>query len=80
MTLRFIGKDPNTRVGESPTVWIDEEKQEAVLQGWTADEATLAKCRETGDIPEHEAVIRVPARMTALLREACDVLDRTQLR
>lgn len=43
MTLRFIGIDPNTDKDESPTVWIDEETPEVVLQGWKADEATLTQ-------------------------------------
>lgn len=80
MPLRFIGEDPNTDGGHSPTVWIDEEKREAVLQGWEADEATLIECRKTGGIPKHEKVVRVPARMTGMLREACDVIEGLDLR
>ena len=80
MTLHFIGKDPNTQEGDSPTVWVDEEKREVVLQGWVADEASLAECRMFGGIPEHEKVIRMPARMTDLLKEACDVLEGLDVR
>jgi hypothetical protein len=32
MALRFIGIDPNTGTGESPTVWVDEEKLDLVVQ------------------------------------------------
>ena len=80
MTLRFVGKDPNSKVGDSPTVWIDEESREVVLLGWVADAAPLTECRETGGIPEHEKVVRMPARMASILREACDVLGGADVR
>ncbi|MFF9625461.1 hypothetical protein [Streptomyces griseosporeus] len=82
MSLRFIGIDPNTGDHESPTVWVDEEKQELVLQGWKPDEATEAECAafelpgHAVGIPEHEAVVRIPARMVSMIREACDALER----
>lgn len=34
MDLQFIGIDPNTGDGESPTVWVDQQAKELVLQGW----------------------------------------------
>ncbi|MBZ6258885.1 hypothetical protein KVH22_25550 [Streptomyces olivaceus] len=82
MPLTFIGIDPTTGDEESPTVWVDEEKQELVLQGWKPDEATQAECAaftvpgHAVGIPDHEAVVRIPARMTAMIREACDAVDR----
>ncbi|MFB7655223.1 MULTISPECIES: hypothetical protein [unclassified Streptomyces] len=82
MSLRFIGIDPNTGDEESPTVWVDEEKKELVLQGWKPDEATAAECAaftvpgHAVGIPEHEAVVRIPARMVAMIREACDAVER----
>ncbi|MFE2581146.1 hypothetical protein [Streptomyces sp. NPDC059378] len=81
MSLRFIGIDPNTGDHESPTVWVDAEKQELVLQGWKPDPDTEAECAafeapgHAAGIPDHEAVIRIPARMTQMIREACDALD-----
>ncbi|WP_437098848.1 hypothetical protein [Streptomyces flavidovirens] len=33
MALRFIAKDPNTNGENCPTVWVDEEKGEFVIQG-----------------------------------------------
>ncbi|MFF7067286.1 hypothetical protein [Streptomyces pseudovenezuelae] len=85
MSLRFIGIDPNTGQGESPTVWVDEDRAELVIQGWKPDSETLAECaafevpgHATG-IPEHEGVVRVPARMVKILREACDAAERAQL-
>jgi hypothetical protein len=71
MALRYVGKDPDTPNTGSPTVWLDEEDGSFVLQGWkVTDEATLAQIRATGPIPEHETVLRLPARMAPLLREA----------
>ncbi|RLU92086.1 hypothetical protein CTZ27_19680 [Streptomyces griseocarneus] len=81
MALRFIAKDPNTQTGQSPTAWVDEENADLVLQGWRADGATQDECRETGPVPDHETVIRIPARMVPAIREACDVAEqRARLR
>jgi len=42
MTLRFLGKDPNSQGGQSPTVWDDGDSY--VVQGWRITEAaTLAE-------------------------------------
>lgn len=82
MSLLFIGIDPSTGDGESPTVWVDEEKREIVFQGWKADpelEAEAAAFTVPGHavgIPENEAVIRIPARMAQMIREACDAVER----
>jgi len=80
MPLRFIAKDPNTGSNASPTVWVDEEDDALVIQGWKASDDTLKECLETGSIPGHEAVVRIPARMIDIMREACDVAERAQLR
>lgn len=86
MALRFVGIDPSTGQGESPTVWVDEEKQEIVFQGWKPSpelEAEVAAFKAPGHaqgIPAHEAVVRIPARMAHMIREACDVVERTKLR
>jgi hypothetical protein len=80
MALRFIAKDPNTGTNESPTIWVDEKNADLVLQGWKADDATAEECLKTGSIPEHETVIRIPARMVQALREACDVAEGTSIR
>ncbi|MEU1310326.1 hypothetical protein ABZ419_15710 [Streptomyces cinnamoneus] len=79
MALRFIGIDPNSGDGECPTVWFDEDRREFVFQGWKADEELRATCLETGPIPPGEAVIRLPARMARMIREACDVAERARL-
>jgi hypothetical protein len=83
MALEFVGIDPETTGGGSPTVWVEEETADLVLQGEEADKLLKAQVSEkewvaghdTG-IPAHETVIRIPARMVPILREACDVAER----
>jgi hypothetical protein len=86
MALEFIGIDPNTGDGESPTVWVDRQTQELVFQGWKAGAELEAECAATEvpghakGIPDHEAVIRIPARMVPMIKEACDALERPDVR
>ncbi|OKI09360.1 hypothetical protein A6A06_01210 [Streptomyces sp. CB02923] len=80
MALRFIGIDPDTGGGNCPALWVDAERREIIVQGWVADEATLQECAQRSPRPEDEAVVRIPARMAAQLRKACDVADGTELR
>ena len=81
MPLLFIGIDPNTGDGESPTVWVELEKGELVIQGWKPEPELQAECARFEvpghaiGIPENEAVVRVPARMVSMIREACDALE-----
>ncbi|MFD8914224.1 hypothetical protein [Streptomyces sp. NPDC059575] len=86
MSLVFIGIDPNTGDHESPTVWVDPEANELVFQGWKPSPELQAECAalelpgHAVGIPEHEAVIRIPARMVPMIREACDVVERAASR
>ncbi|MDX2521390.1 hypothetical protein PV355_40685 [Streptomyces stelliscabiei] len=86
MSLQFIGIDPNTGDKQSPTVWVDEKKQELVLQGWKPGPELEAECAafevpgHAVGIPENEAVIRIPARMVPMIREACDAVERADIR
>jgi hypothetical protein len=86
MALRFIGIDPNTGDDESPTVWVDEEARELIFQGWKAGAELEAQCAATEipghavGIPGHETVIRVPARMVHIIREACDAIEGSAVR
>ncbi|HEU4423650.1 MAG TPA: hypothetical protein VFR67_14045 [Pilimelia sp.] len=51
MSLRLIGKDPESPNNGSPTVWVDEEDHSVVIQGWKImDESTLAAI---GTVPDH---------------------------
>ncbi|SCF82948.1 hypothetical protein GA0115259_1032712 [Streptomyces sp. MnatMP-M17] len=80
MALRLIAKDPNTDGANCPTVWVDEDRQELILQGWKVDEETRSDCLANGPIPDGEEVVRLPMRMVAVIREACDVADRSTVR
>jgi hypothetical protein len=83
MALRFIGIDPDSKTGDSPTVWIDEERREFIFQGWKPDVALEAECAafevpgHAVGIPADEAVVRIPMRMVDMIRKACDVVERT---
>ncbi|MFC8916304.1 hypothetical protein ACGF5F_12200 [Streptomyces sp. NPDC047821] len=82
MSLQFIGIDPNTGDHESPTVWVDRENKEIVFQGWKPGADLTAECAafdvpgHAKGIPENEAVVRIPARMVHMIREACDAVER----
>ncbi|MEW1700973.1 hypothetical protein ACIQCR_15355 [Streptomyces sp. NPDC093249] len=76
MALRFWGKDPDSDTGQCPSVWVDEATGDLVVQGWKATEVEQDECRRAGEIPDTEAVVRIPATMTKILREACDDADR----
>ncbi|MGW4226573.1 hypothetical protein ACWEG1_24320 [Streptomyces bauhiniae] len=80
MSLRFIAKDPNTNGDNCPTVWVDEANGDFVVQGWKADAETERECLQAGGIPDTEAVVRLPARMVAAIRKACDVADGPAVR
>ena len=65
MAMRYLGKDPGSEHGGSPTVWDDGDSY--VVQGWRiTDAATLA---EIGDVPAHETVIRIPKRLMTVFPE-----------
>jgi hypothetical protein len=70
MSLRFIGKDAESPNNGSPTVWVDEEDDSIVIQGWKiTDATTLAAIEATAPIPGHETVLRLPRRMAPILGE-----------
>jgi hypothetical protein len=81
MALRFVGIDPDTDLEHCPTVWADAQSGELVIQGWKAGTELRAACEAntpaTGPIPDSEEVIRIPARMVPMIREACDAIERS---
>ncbi|WP_055698460.1 hypothetical protein [Streptomyces silaceus] len=85
MALLFIGIDPETGQSGSPTVWVDTDTSDLVLQGYIADDRTRERCVQNTapghdkGIPSHETVIRFPAHLVPLLREACDAAERAAL-
>nr|WP_078626926.1 hypothetical protein [Streptomyces exfoliatus] len=83
MALRFVGKDPNSPNGGSPQAWVEDETDEVIIQGWLPEAAMQAEIDETEwvpggliGVPSHEGVVRIPARMIPILREACDAAER----
>ncbi|MFD3565337.1 hypothetical protein ACFWVU_37590 [Streptomyces sp. NPDC058686] len=84
MAVEFVGIDPDTDRDHCPTVWADVEAQEILFQGWKPTPETQADCEGSspanGPVPDSEAIVRVPARMISMIREACDAVERAQLR
>jgi hypothetical protein len=73
--LQFIGIDPNTDGQNCPRVWVDHEANEFVLQGLKPGPQLEEAVRSTGPLPDHEGVVRIPARMAHILREAIDAVE-----
>lgn len=60
MRARFLGKDPESQVGQSPTLFVTDrtDRKTYIAQGWVVtDPQTLA---DVGPVPEGEAIIEVP--------------------
>jgi hypothetical protein len=66
MRLRFLGK--HSTPGNSPTLWGTDAGQ-FVIQGYELDADTLA---QIGQIPDGEAVIRVPTELMRYLPKEHD--------
>lgn len=76
MALELIGRDPDSGHGNSPTVFVDTDRVELVLQGWTADADTVAEIgRVAAPVPGHETALRMPGRMEQILRRALERLE-----
>ncbi|MCY0929505.1 hypothetical protein OTB20_25550 [Streptomyces sp. H27-H1] len=66
MALRKLGKDPESKSGGSPTVYLDEEKDTYLVQGWIVeDDERLNQL----DLPGHETVVEIPRRMVQFFEE-----------
>ena len=64
MALVFLGKDPNSGVNQSPTLYYDDERDTYLFQSWkVTDSERLTQL----DIPDHESVIEFPSRMLRFL-------------
>ncbi len=81
MAITFIGIDPDTKSTGSPTVWVDQETNDIIIQGWKATPELRRQVAETpapgheAGIPEGEDVITIPARMGPALRKAIDDVE-----
>lgn len=66
MALHLLGKDPESKSGGSPTVYLDDETENYLVQGWKVlDPERLAEL----DIPAHENVVEIPRRMVRFFLE-----------
>ncbi|MDG4794457.1 hypothetical protein [Micromonospora sp. WMMD1082] len=66
MSLEFLGKDPDSPNGDSPTLYYDEERDTYLFQSWkVTDLERLAQL----DMPDHETVIEFPRRMMQFFPE-----------
>jgi hypothetical protein len=71
MGLLFIAIDPETDTDHCPAVFVEEETGDLLVQGWTVTEpATLAEVGGRSRIADGESVVRLPARMRAIILEA----------
>jgi hypothetical protein len=71
MALEFVGKDPESGADNCPAVFVEDETGDVLLQGWTVtDPDTLAAIAGHSPIADNESVVRLPARMRAILLEA----------
>ena len=71
MPLVFIAIDPETDSDHCPAVFAEEETGDLLFQGWTVtDPQTLAEVARHSPIADNESVIRLPARMRAMILEA----------
>ncbi|MFC1408468.1 hypothetical protein ACEZCY_04140 [Streptacidiphilus sp. N1-12] len=60
MRARFLGKDPESQVGQSPTLFATDRTDRItyIAQGWkVTDPQTLA---DIGPVPDHETLIEIP--------------------
>jgi hypothetical protein len=60
MRARFLGKDPDSQVDNSPTLFVTDrtDRRTYIAQGWkVADPQVLA---DVGSVPDHEAIIEIP--------------------
>lgn len=66
MALRMLGKDPNSPDGNSPTVYLDEETDRYLVQGFNVeDQGRLGQM----NVPAHEGVVEIPRYMVQFFLE-----------
>jgi ferredoxin len=71
MALIFVAIDPGTDGDHCPAVFVEEETGDLLFQGWTVtDPQTLTDVSRHSPIADNESVVRLPARMRAIIMEA----------
>ncbi|MEV4095657.1 hypothetical protein [Streptosporangium saharense] len=70
MGIRYVGKWDASPDGESPTLWVDEEKRLVYMQGYRVEdpelEAELLAAAGRDRIPANETLIAFPDDMIDL--------------
>ena len=71
MAPRFLGKDPDSPQGGSPSLWDDGDSY--VIQGWrvtdAADLSELLRSAGQQQVPAGETLIRFPKRLMRMFPE-----------
>jgi hypothetical protein len=71
MALVFLAIDPGTDGDNCPAVFVEEGTGDLLFQGWTVtDTTTLAEVSRHSPVADDESVVRLPARMRAIILEA----------
>lgn len=70
MNLEFLGIYPNTPTDESPTIWVDKDTGDLLIQSYRATPEEVRACQKVGsipghstDVPDHETIVRLPKVM-----------------
>jgi hypothetical protein len=60
MRARFLGKDPNSQVDNSPTLFATDrtDRRTFIAQGWKVTDPQAPA--DVGPVPDHEAIIEIP--------------------
>ena len=70
MRATFLGKDPQSEVGGSPTLFKTDrtDRKTYVVRGWIVTDADALK--DVGPNPPGEAVVEIPADVLRFAEEA----------
>jgi hypothetical protein len=60
MRARFLGKDPDSQEGQSPTLFATDrtDRRTFIAQGWKVTDPQARA--DVGPVPDHEAIIEIP--------------------
>jgi hypothetical protein len=70
LRARFLGKDPDSQEGQSPTLFATDrtDRRTYIAQGWiVTDPETLA---DVGPVPHGEAIIEIPEDVLRMYNRA----------
>ena len=71
MALRFLAIDPDTNGDNCPALFLEEETRDLLFQGEAVtDQETLAESGQHSPLGDAEGLVRLPARMRAIILEA----------